>query len=1372
MAIPFKKLGYKLNPVTRDIETPQVFLVNKKLKKIGELYPVEDFNITINEVNQPDEVSFTYYKETNGEKSPHFDKLTDLCVIQVGNYGFFEIASSKSESTSVVKKITAQSLGIAELSQINVTLDVNTDEDFKTNSNENTVFYRGIDVNNGEDDKKRKKELSLLDRILSYAPHYKVGDVDPTLRNIQRTFSWSDTDVMSALNDVATEVNCVFDIRVTINENGDAERIVNAYDMQYCQHCWDNLDEQSRKTNDTYTFRNIVNGVCQNCGSSKFINDIGQDTNIFISTENLTDEIDIQGDKDSIKNCFKIVGGDDTITATVQGLNMSANNRIMMFSDEQKKLMSPELVAKLEAYDRDYAGNSVDYEKLLEIQYDLYDMVLYLKSGKMPISEEEITETDEALYSVISQITKYYNNRFYISTYKNYGYAATRTAINNMFTTFMPKGYSFNIDVDGITQTSGYNSSTQYKWWGTIKIYNTGNRDDYYTLHVNQTGSTTITQGKSEMSFEFSDRTKQNTISNFSVIFNFADKNQTDYMNYIKQYTSYLLSEVDLEYENEKAREWDQYCYNRLESFYDGFNTCIEEIDRMNDEILAINDEEIDSVDDETDLLTPIKENYRSIQNDIHEQMLVLRDQIFALSSYLGEYSSDFLDANGNPHHTFKKYSGVSEVMSHIINSKYTGGYAVKSDKTSDTAKFIPNEFIGTKPCKCKKCSSTNVAVSTKGNVCLNCDSTDIYTYYDVMKDIVDSYNANNLTNPNSSVADLRSKIQSKFDIETYFNDKNLYNELFSFIREDVYRNDNYKSDGLTNSQLISHARELMAKARQELSKACVTQYTVTAPVSAVAGQTEFEYKGITVNDDYSGFMLNNYVRVRIEDEVYKMRIASIQLSFPIQDKINVTFTNVSHYANGAMSDIASIVEGAASMSSSFNYVATQAEKGEEANIQFNVIKNEGLNAALMAVKGGRDQDVVIDNHGILLRKKIPEIDDYSDYQMKLINRNIVFTKDKWKHAKMAIGLGTYNNMPVYGVWADVLVGELIVGKDLLIRNENSSVEIGETGIVIKNGSTIVTKIKTDGDAEFHGTIYAKEGEFNGTITAKNGNIGSWDIGNNYIRQTNLSKSSYIMNGSISRDSTNDTGTRIADGEIMQGGQDGDNHKLAWIHNGAIDLTRQPYDDTKYRNVITSDIIQMIKNNKIWYDINGVDREIFIKASSISLCNKSYLDDKIWLYADGQYEEISVHGKVMIDGDLSVYGTLYAPDGAVSTSDRRYKKDIQEVSENEVDFILGLSAKKFKLINGTSDRYHYGFIAQDVEQTMNDTIGDVGLLVKSESISSDDQDYVPVDFSNKKTFQYGLRYDEFIAPIIKTIQYLNDRVSNLENKLKLIRGGD
>jgi len=1234
LSIPFKKYGYKLNPITDEYRTPQIFLVNKRLQKIGELYPIDNLKITVNEINQADEISFTYHKIIDGQESPLFNKVDDLSIILVDDYGYFEIAMEKNENSSISKSVTGISLGHAELSQILTTLEVNTEDDY--NSNNPTVFYRKIDPLSDAETIKKNKESSLLHRILSCAPHYRIGSVDETLQNIQRMYSWSDKDILSIFNDIADEINCVFDIQIFL-ENGIAQRIINVHDLQYCSKCYNELDKSQRISSNTYKYRTIINGKCKSCGHSEFINDIGKDTNIFICTENLTDEISIRGDKDSIKNCFKVTGGDDMISDTVHGLDMSSSDRIVMFSDKQKQEMSTDLRDKLERYDKEYKDNIDDYISLLETEYNIFDLKHYLQSGKMPAIEKDIMKTDEALVSVLQKISSYYQNKFYISSYDNYEYTSTRVSIQNMFTTFMPEGFSFTIDFDDITEKGGsYNPNVLYRWYGKIRIYSTGNRDENYTLHIQPSEGTYVTQGDSTEKYIFDDTSVQNIVNNFSIIFYFADKSQEEYLKYIEQHTKYILSTFDLSYENEKKKPWNLYSYNRLDSFYNGYIKCISTLEEM---------KRTEVSDTETyKILTDIIANYQSIKNDILAQMNVLRDQIFAICSYHGEYESDFLDSNNQVNYHLQCYPNLQTVFDHLIDPNYEGGYQ------DDNKHYKVNEFVGTKPFQCKKCGSSNVSVSSNGNVCnnANCGSkgADIYSYFDIAKNIYDSYSKHK----NSTIIDIRGKYHNDFDIKKYLGDE-LYAEYRSFIREDVYHNENYISDGLNNAQLIEHAKELRSKAEQELSKACQVQYTIDLPLSSIVAQKSFEYQGITVNDDYSEFKINNFVRVRIDDEIFKMRISSIGFTFPVSDKIEVSFTNVTNYRTGTTNDIKDIINKAENMATSYSYIVTQAEKGNNAYQQFDSIKKEGLDASLMAVKAGRDHDIVIDEHGILLRRKIQETDTYSDCQMKLIDRNLVMTMDNWKTAELAIGLGMYNGNPIYGIWANLLYGDLTITKELHVKNDKGSVFIDENGIEITNGNIKLQKencsvtidpsddyifnisnatekimyVDENGNGHFNGTIHASDGSFVGTVTAKNisatkGTIGGWDI-----KEYSLSSGDY-NNNFIQFDSS---GKSI----ISKNGDD--------------------------KVVITSGHIQFLKNSSPYTTIHttgwagtsvfGVGINSEEDAKFISFGNKNNSSDGYYttslllnygLNPNGDKQDVIIYGTTKVTGEISLESNI------------------------------------------------------------------------------------------------------------------------------------
>jgi hypothetical protein len=68
-------------------------------------------------------------------------------------------------------------------------------------------------------------------------------------------------------------------------------------------------------------------------------------------------------------------------------------------------------------------------------------------------------------------------------------------------------------------------------------------------------------------------------------------------------------------------------------------------------------------------------------------------------------------------------------------------------------------------------------------------------------------------------------------------------------------------------------------------------------------------------------------------------------------------------------------------------------------------------------------------------------------------------------------------------------------------------------------------------------------------------------------------------------------------------------------------------------------------------------------------------------------------------------------------------------------------------------RTHYGLIAQDVKQTLDD----MGLS------TIDFAGFVAGDVQNNT--ELGLRYEEFISPMIKAIQQLSEKVSKLEAQL-------
>jgi hypothetical protein len=122
--------------------------------------------------------------------------------------------------------------------------------------------------------------------------------------------------------------------------------------------------------------------------------------------------------------------------------------------------------------------------------------------------------------------------------------------------------------------------------------------------------------------------------------------------------------------------------------------------------------------------------------------------------------------------------------------------------------------------------------------------------------------------------------------------------------------------------------------------------------------------------------------------------------------------------------------------------------------------------------------------------------------------------------------------------------------------------------------------------------------------------------------------------------------------------------------------------------------------------------------------------------------------------------TIYSNTGAINTSDQRLKTEIAP-SQLGLNFINELNPVSYKFIEGGKEivdgdivsipgsRTHYGLIAQEVKTVLD------------ESGVADFAGWVKMDMSEEDSMQ-GLRYDQFIAPLIKAVQELTARVKALE----------
>lgn len=1173
---PFYHYTYVFDKNTGNLEYPDVYLLTKSLHKKGKLYPVTSLKIVV-KANDTDEVSFDFYKYYDDIEQEQYKQLKTDSVVYVKGFGCFQLKVSEyDKEEGICKSVSGESLANTELANILATLEINTENDILVSDYENenvtdyipTVFYRDPEKYDKyswttanaklsvEEKKQKLKDSSLFHRILSYAPHYEIGHVDESLYYVQRTFSWNNASVQDIFKEVGEEVGCIFTFETYLDDNGKTVRRVNAYDISYCTKCFKNTAMQlSYKTFDTSRFRSITNGVCDNCNSSEYVYDYGKDTDIFITTENLTDSITLQPENE-IKNVFKISGGDDNITSAVQALNMGSS-KLMMFSEETKNEMSDELRKKFEDYIKDQSSISSTYETLVETQSNVYDLIQYLQSGKMPQLADNARDIQEEVKYLLSSITTDYENNFYIESYNKgekcfsgHELTVSASSIKNLFTLYLDKGYSVRVS-NGDIGDKVNESDTYIRWNGIITVYETSNSDNYAEIHCSKTDTTYVEYN--QITAENSYTKLQETYSDFYVNLMFADQDPTRYAAYIKQFCEQkLASYKKVEYKNEEEKPWKEYCYERLKSFYDGYQACLESLSEM-----VSQQQMIGAV---KQILLDMYNSYSSIQYKIYKQMKILEKQINALYRYLGEYTYET-----------DKY-GKRTYSPDYVSEDYTVDY---KKEIFSIAYSLPSTkyFIGTKPITCKKCGSSNVGIAknesgTEYNYCLSCGNADpslLVTYADIAKQVSEQCNKSE----NNLLKDI-TEIRNKFKIENYFGE--LYNELLPYIKEQEYSNSNYTSDACnTNQDIIAKAKELLQKSRKELYKACEQQYSVSADVfSLLAERWKNWDENTKYHDMYDKFSLGNWMRVRLDKTIKKLRLISITFDFDTVDKMSVEFSDVIQVGN-VLSDINSVLQQASAISSTYNYVTDQAKQGSEANVEINKILQNGLDSAYSAVMAGDNQEITMDRHGLLFRKFLDELDDYSKYQMKMINRNIVMTDDGWESARLAIGLGmlpdgTYG----YGIWADNIIGgqitctnnmKIIGGKNSVIidgdgirfaegiipaasidglenyqqnldefkekvENSLNFTEIGSDYVISpkinggylyiakKNGCSVeidplglkngnVLRIANKNDKGIMSVDNNGNGTFKGKIEADSGNIGGWEINNSSLSTLN-----------------------------------------------------------------------------------------------------------------------------------------------------------------------------------------------------------------------------------------------------------------------------
>lgn len=538
-----------------NIENPTLVLAKKNGDKIG---VIETTSVSLKiALMNPFELQFSTYKYKNNHPINLWDEITNFKLVwckEIDTWFEINVEINETEPEYLIKNVSGKRLAEAELSQLMLyDIHINDDVDISNDNYKAAVIFDETD-----------SDKSLLNRILKdKAPHYKIKYVSSTIKNIQRTFTFSDISIYDAFQQIAEEIDCLFIFSSNSNEDGGIDRSVSVYDLlDYCVDCGE---------------RNNFTSTCTQCNNDNILWGYGEDTTIFVASDSLANDIMFSTDVDSVKNCFKLEAGDDLMTSTIISSNPNGTPYLWYISDELKKDMSTELSDKINSYDI-----------LMNHYQNIYNI--------------PITNIDLQSYNLLADKYKLLNPDIEKIEIPIIGYKNLSNAIYNTidFSVYLQSALMPSVQ---ISNTNALEQSKKIKSYNSSKI----SVQDLSSLSLSTSNSVVlsmvkiIVDSRYKVKINSSDLQGSKWIGDF-IITNFSDDNDTvisdiitfniddDYENYLYQKIEKVINKdsnvvnlsptsIDelfkLEY-NDFCNELKKYSLSCLQSFYDACQSCLD----------------------------------------------------------------------------------------------------------------------------------------------------------------------------------------------------------------------------------------------------------------------------------------------------------------------------------------------------------------------------------------------------------------------------------------------------------------------------------------------------------------------------------------------------------------------------------------------------------------------------------------------------------------------------------------------------------------------------------------------------------------------------------------------------------------------------
>ena len=449
---------------------PRLFLCETDKQKICQL-ETTDMQGSF-KFNAYSELSFTvgrtYTNIITGETNlnPFYDKIEGLRLVYLEGIGYFELQDPEDTSDGIreTKSMTAYSL------------EYTLSQKYLENLNINTGTSDSVEVINQQNGSiipvalynPSRPDISLLHIVLEKIYGWKIGHIDASLQSMSRTFEISRVSVYDFIvQDICDKFNCfaVFDtINNTINLYAEASvykieslsattniiQLPNVYRFDSIGSITINgyktSDYQYEQSTGKITFNKSIEK-----GSFIEVTDGSQEkwqTDIYVSFDNLAQEVNVSYSTDDIKTVLTVKGSDDL---DIREVNMGLPYIIDLSYYHNVDWMGQDLYDAYTAYLQKCNDKQASYKSNSETMLELSNMMTY-EDQRLSLQ-----------YSIAGNVTSTTAGTYYVrgGTAPNYYYKEVK----------LPDEYSANVEHYYTLSDSGLNETKFSNLYTALKTY-------------------------------------------------------------------------------------------------------------------------------------------------------------------------------------------------------------------------------------------------------------------------------------------------------------------------------------------------------------------------------------------------------------------------------------------------------------------------------------------------------------------------------------------------------------------------------------------------------------------------------------------------------------------------------------------------------------------------------------------------------------------------------------------------------------------------------------------------------------------------------------------------------------------------------------